>query len=90
MAEAVEAVGQDVDEEAADELVSGERHDLVSLVPLGPIVLVLEGDALVVERDQPAVGDGDAVGIAREIRQHRRRSAERGFGVDDRAIAESW
>jgi ribonuclease Z len=30
----------------------------------GPGVLVLEGDAVVVERNQPAVGDGDAVGIA--------------------------
>jgi hypothetical protein len=32
-----------------------------------------------VERDQPAVGDGDAVGVAGEIGQHRLGAAERGL-----------
>src|SRR5437667_3465636 len=64
VADAVEASWQDVDEEAADELARGERHDLVAGAAGGSIVLVFEGDALLVERDQPAVGDGDAVGVA--------------------------
>jgi hypothetical protein len=34
---------------------------------VGAVVLVPEGDAVPVERDQPAVGDGDAVGVARQI-----------------------
>jgi hypothetical protein len=64
MANAVEAVGQHMDEEAADELAGRERHDLVARRPIGAIILVLEGDAVAVAGDQPAVGDGDAVGIA--------------------------
>ena len=39
VADAVKAVGQDVDEEAADELVGGELHDLVAGAAVGPIVL---------------------------------------------------
>ena len=66
MADAVEAFGQDVDEEAADELVSCERHPLVSVTALDPIVLPPEGDALLVEGDQAAVGDGDALAVSGE------------------------
>ena len=42
------------------------------------IVLVLEGDAVVVERKQPAAGDGDAWVIARQNERHLW-SAERGL-----------
>ena len=35
------------------------------------------------KRDEPAVGDGDAVGVARQIGQHRLGSAEGSLGVDD-------
>ena len=49
VADAVEAVGQHVDQEAADELAGGERHHLVALAALGAIVLPFEGDAVVVE-----------------------------------------
>ena len=37
----------------------------------GAVILPPEGDALLVERDEPAVGDGDAVGVAGEIGEHR-------------------
>ena len=67
MADAVEALRQDVDEEAADELADSERHQLVPNVAFDPVVLPSEGDAGVVERNQTAVGDGDTVGMAREI-----------------------
>ena len=46
---------------------------LISRAAIGAIILVPEGDAVVVGGDQPAVGDGDAVGIAREISEHRLR-----------------
>ena len=72
----MEAVRQDVDEEAADKLVGGERHALVACAAVGAIILVPEGDAVLVEGDEPAVGDGDAVGIARQISEHRLGSAE--------------
>jgi hypothetical protein len=69
VADAVEARRQDVDQEYADELGSSECHDLLTIATLGTIVLPSEGDTAQVARDQPAVGDGDAVGIARQIGQ---------------------
>jgi hypothetical protein len=62
VADAVEAVRQDMDQETADELAGSECHDLLAVATIGAIVLPAEGDAGAVEGDQPAVGDGDAVG----------------------------
>ena len=67
MADAVEAARQDVQEKAADELGGVERHGPEPVAAFDPVVLPFEGDALVVERDEPGVGDGDAVGVAGEI-----------------------
>src|SRR5215207_10386390 len=75
--DAVEALWQDVDEEAADELVFCQGHRLVSIAAFDPVILPPEGDAVLVESDQAAVGDCNAVGIAGEIGQHRLGSAER-------------
>ena len=83
MADAVEAARQDVQEKAADELGGVERHGLEPVAAFDPVVFPFEGDALVVERDEPGVGDGDAVGVAREIGEHRFRSGEGPLGVDD-------
>ena len=47
-----------------------QRHDLVAAGPFDPIILALEGDAVSSADDQAAIGDGDAVGVAREIAQH--------------------
>src|SRR5580658_10387518 len=70
MADAVEPVGQHVHEEAADELVDVESHLLAPVVLFGAVILPLESDPGIVERGEPAVGDGDAVGIAREVGKH--------------------
>ena len=64
VADAVEAVRQHMDQEAADELVGCERHHLVALAAFGAVVLPPEGDAVARRGDQAAVGDGDAVGVA--------------------------
>ena len=82
MADTVEALGQDVKQEAADELVGLERHDLLTLRAAAAIILVAKGDAGLVEREQPPVRDGDAVGVAREIGEHRFRAGEGRLGVD--------
>src|SRR5271157_1074643 len=71
MADAMEPTWQHVDEEAADELVDGECHQLAPLVLLGAIVFPLESDPGILERSEPAVGDGDPVRIARQVGQHR-------------------
>ena len=76
---AMEAVRQDVDEEAADKLTCCERHDFAARLAVGTIILVVEGDAVVVERNQSAIGDGNTVGIARQIGEYRLGSAEWGF-----------
>jgi hypothetical protein len=39
MTDAVETVGQYVDQEAADELIGVERHKLVASIALGPVIL---------------------------------------------------
>ena len=69
--DAVQAFWQHVGEEAADELVGGECHDLLPFALLGAVVLPFEGHTSLVERDQTTVGDCHAVGIARQIGQHR-------------------
>src|SRR5919106_4075316 len=44
VADAVEALGQDVEQEAPDELVRRQRHGAVSLLPVATVVLVSERD----------------------------------------------
>src|SRR5262245_3975757 len=62
--DAVKALGQHVDEEAADELVGRKRHRLVAGTAVEPRVLIPEGDASLVGGSQPAIGDRCAVGVA--------------------------
>ena len=81
VADADEAPGQHVEEEAAQELGCVESHD--ALLSSVGIVLVAEGDVFTVEVEQAVVGDGDAMGIAAQITQHTRRVAERRLGVDN-------
>ena len=40
------------------------------------------------ESNQPAVGNGDAMGVGAEIAQHMFRPAERPLGVDDPIVTE--
>ena len=76
VADAMEPAGQHMDQEAADELVDVERHKLVTSLALGPVILPFEGHALAVDGDEPAVGDGDAMGVAGQV-------GERGFDTPD-------
>src|SRR3974390_361057 len=76
----MEAGRQGMQQEAADELVGIERHRF-GLAGLS-IVLPGEGDVAIGECDEPAVGDGDAMGVAAEIGEHLFGAAERRLGVD--------
>jgi hypothetical protein len=65
----------------ADSEALGERHlalvvlhRLVAGAAVGTIILVPEGDAVLVEGDEPAVGDGDAVATADQAGSRCRRS----------------
>jgi len=76
VSDAVEAFGQDVDQEAADELIDIKGHGLMAN-GVGAIVLVPEGDTTPVIGDEAGVGEGDAVGIAAEVLEY-------GFGAGER------
>ena len=65
VADADQAFGQDMDQKSAQELIGGNGHDLV-LAAVG-IVSPAEGDALVFERHQAMVGDGNAMGVAGQV-----------------------
>lgn len=81
MADALEAVRQDMLEETADELVSGK------FVCLEPVVVsaisVPVGDATVVACDESVVADGCAVCIPSQVLQQFPRAGEGGFRIDD-------
>lgn len=64
----MEAVGQDMDQEPADELVRFEPHDLHALPGFDPVILPAEGHAVGISTDQAVVGDGDAVRVSSIIR----------------------
>jgi len=81
VANAVNAVGQGVQQETPDELVGRQAHDLDGSVL--SIVLPGEGDRVVVAGSDAAVGDGDAMRGSAEIGEDLRRPAERLLGVDD-------
>lgn len=59
VADAMEAGGQDVQEEPAHELIGVEGHHLAAA--LLPIVLPEEADGIVGDGDELAVGDGDTM-----------------------------
>lgn len=51
-------------QEPADELVGRELNDLLPVGTVAVVILVAEGDAVMVEGDQPTVRDCHAVGVA--------------------------
>ncbi len=73
VSDAMESLGQDMDEEAPDELAGGQGHGFVANPSFVPIVFVFEGDAVIIVGYQAGVGDGDAVGVSGEV-------SENGFG----------
>ena len=79
----MKSVGQDMDQEAADELVGVERHQLVAGIGLGPIILPFERDALAGEGDEPTVGNSSAVCVAGQVGEDGVGSAKRPLGIDD-------
>src|SRR3984893_7147986 len=76
VADAMKAFRLDVCQEAADELICRKCHELVPLGTLDPVVLVFERDAHRVSCDQAVIGDGDAMCVAREVRENGFGSAE--------------
>ena len=65
--DALEAVGQDVQQKRRRNS-SASRHHLLAVMM--PVVLPAEGNAAVLDPDQSAAGNGDPVGVAAEIFEH--------------------
>ena len=86
VADADQALGQNVDQEAAQELIGGDRHDF--LLAAVRIVFPAKRDSIILERHQSMVGDGDAVRIAGEIVQNMLGTAEGWLGIDDPVLVE--
>ena len=80
--DAVKAWWQHVDEKAPDELGRGQGHRLVTITTFGAIVFPLEGDTALVASKQPAVADGDPMGVARQVSEHGLGSGEWPLGID--------
>ena len=81
VADTVEAVRQGVQEKATNELVGIKRHYFGFAVL--PIVLPGKAHLAIGKRNQPTVGDGDAMRVAAEISQHLFGPAEWWLGIDD-------
>lgn len=80
-----ESLRQHVQEEAAQELSSQQRHR--ALLAAVSIVLPSEGDAFAIECEEPMIGDGDPVRISAEIAQDLLWATEGRFGVDHPVLA---
>ena len=66
-----------------DELAGAECHGAVPRLPVAAVIFVAEGHAALVESNEAAVRDGDAMGVAGEIGEDGLRRGERLLGVDD-------
>lgn len=81
MADPMKPVRDGVLQEPSDELIDGERHDLGLVV----MAVVFPGETnLTIEHvDQSAVGNGDTMGVAAEIREYLLGTGKWSLGVDD-------
>ena len=82
VSDTVEAGREDMDEEAADELVGVQGHGFVLVLLFLTIVFPFKRDAPFIVGDQAVIGDGDAVCVSGEVGQHGFGSCEGSFGID--------
>ena len=86
VADAGEAARQNMQQETPEKLISAECH--FSFLVAVCVVLPPECDLIIFKGQQPMVGDGDPVRIARQVVQHVLGSAEGTFRVDDPVLPE--
>ena len=82
VADAMEARGQHVQQEAAHELFGRYGHGFVAGASVLSIVLPTERDAAVVPCHEARVCDRHPMGVSGQICEHRLGSSERSLGVD--------
>jgi hypothetical protein len=81
VADADEAMWQDVKQEAADEVWCGQGERPARVV--APAVAVAKGDLAVLVGQDALVADGDAMGVAPEVTQQLCRAGHGSLAVDD-------
>ena len=81
IANALESVGQSVEEKSADEFLSRKRHRF--LLTFGSIVFPLEPHLPSFDVQQAMVRNRDAVSVPANIVEHLLRAGKWRFGVDD-------
>ena len=81
IANTLKSFWEDMEQEAADELIGREFHGFVLVVVA--VVLPAKLDFAIVETEKAVVGDCDAVRVFCNVPENRLRSVKRGFGVDD-------
>lgn len=82
------AARQQVKQETAQELIDGKGHEPLLVAVSG--VAPAKGYVALGESNQPAVGNGNAVGVGAEIAQHMFGPSERPFAVDHPVVTEQW
>jgi len=88
VADADEALGKQVQQEAAQELIERYGHQFLFMVVSG--VSPTKGDLAVGQRDQAMVGDGHSVGVTAQILEHILGAAEGWFAVNDPVFSKQW
>ena len=88
VADAHKAARQQVKQESAQELFDGQSRQPLLVAVSG--VAPAKSYVALGESNQPAVGNGNAVGIGTEIAQCVFWPAERALGVDDPVVAEQY
>ena len=79
-----EAVGQDVEQEAADKFLGLQRYRLFAIAVSS--ISIAQGDFSVLDLENTIVGERHAVGVAAEVVEDGLGRAERLFGIHDPAL----
>jgi hypothetical protein len=83
---AYEALREQMQQEAAQELIVGQSGELLLVGGIAPA----EGDLAIGKGNQAMVGDGHTMGVAAEIVQHILGTTEGAFQVDHPILPEQW
>lgn len=85
VADAYEAAREQMQQKAPQELIDGQRHQLL-LVAMGRVAPA-EGDVAVFQSNESVVRYGNPMGIGAEISQGMFGATERTLGVDDPVLS---
>jgi len=86
VADADEASGKQVQQEAAQELIERQGHQLVFAVVSG--IAPAKRDLVIDQGDESLVGDGDAMGVVAQITERILGASKGRFGVDVPVVSE--